>query len=143
MSKDCKSEKQGLVLHSTSNDVLLLLIDSSFNMYFTFYAKKNLSKVFFCKCFKVFFSKKNISNGFTTEVKEFRWQLKTQSAPRLDFASRKQKNWFWWWFFFSLRFSKEGVFGLFRVCIFFIRSLCLCNYWKKSNCSDCLQRNLD
>jgi hypothetical protein len=26
------------------------------------------------------------------EVKEFRWQLKTQSAPRLDFASRKQKN---------------------------------------------------
>ena len=127
MSKDCKSEKQGLVLHSTSNDVLLLLIDSSFNMYFTFYAKKNLSTVFFCKCFKVFFSKKNISNGFTTDSRSKRVQVAVKDTKRTSprFCIKKTEKLILMMIFFFAAFLKRGSVRIISSLHFFSSDLCV------------------
>jgi hypothetical protein len=94
---------------------------------------------FFCKCFKVFFSKKNISNGFTTDSRSKRVQVAVKDTKRTSprFCIKKTEK------LILMRFSKEGVFGLFQVCIFFSSDLCVFAITGKSNCSNCLQRNLD
>ncbi len=129
-------------MHSTSNDVLLLLIDSSFNMYFTFYAKKTFQQFFF-QCFKAFFSKKNISNGFTTDSRSKRVQVAVKDTKRTSprFCIKKTEKLILMIFFFAA-FLKRGSVRIISSLHFFHRIFVSLQLLKKSHCSDCLQRKI-